>query len=62
MNQAPISRIVVESEPDWLRIKGNVNAGMMAVMEARLSALPGEKDGEAARSRRKELESRLARV
>ncbi len=62
MDQAPISRIAVETEPDWLRVKGNVENGMMGSMNARLSSLPGGKDGEAARAVRKEIDPRLTRV
>ena len=62
MDIAPISRIVVETEPDWLRIKDNVHKGMISSMEARLSSLPGGRDGPTARGVRKEIEARLTGV
>lgn len=57
-----MTRINVETEPDWLRVKVNINSGLMGVMEARISELPGGKDGEAAKAVRGELEMRLAKV
>jgi hypothetical protein len=62
MDNVTISRIIIEQEPDWLRVQDNVKNSMMASMEARLSSLPGGKDGAAARGVRKELEMRLAKV
>lgn len=62
MDQVPISRVVVETEPDWLRVKGNVAKGVSTALEARLASLPGGKEGETAKRVRKELETRLAKV
>ena len=57
-----MSRIVVETEPDWLRVKDNVSQGMNTSLEARLSSLPGGKDGDIARQIRGEVEARLRKV
>ena len=55
-----LSRIVVESEGDWLRIKDNVNKAVKSAMEARLATLP--KDGEQSRALRAEVERRIAKA
>lgn len=57
-----MSRIEVETEADWLRVKENVYLGMKGAMDARLSSLPGGKDGEVSKGVKKELEMRLAKV
>ena len=62
MDQVPISRILVETEPDWLRVRENVSKSMKGVMEKRLSSLPGGNEGDAVRAVRKEVEERLAKV
>lgn len=62
MDELPLSRIVIDSEPDWLRVKKNVSDAMMEVMETRLASMPGGKDGDAARTMRRELEARLVQV
>jgi hypothetical protein len=62
MDDSTISRIVVETEPDWLRIQDNVAKSMAASMETRLALLPGGKDGAESQALRKELEQRLAKV
>lgn len=55
-------RIAVETEAGWLRIRENVEKGMMASMELRLASLPGGRDGETSRRVRKEIEARMAKV
>ena len=60
--EAGISRISVETEADWLRVKANVEECLDRSLEARLAGLPGGKDGEASRAVRKEAERRLAKV
>ncbi|KAE8539402.1 hypothetical protein D1P53_004502 [Cryptococcus gattii VGV] len=62
MAELPLSRIVIDSEPDWLRVKKNVSDAMMEVMETRLATMPGGKDGDAARTMRRELEARLVQI
>ncbi|XAO24461.1 hypothetical protein I312_103262 [Cryptococcus bacillisporus CA1280] len=62
MAELPLSRIVIDSEPDWLRVKKNVSDAMMEVMETRLATMPGGKDGDAARTMRRELEARLIQI
>ncbi|KAL0245653.1 hypothetical protein I308_104787 [Cryptococcus tetragattii IND107] len=62
MAELPLSRIVIDSEPDWLRVKKNVSDAMMEVMETRLASMPGGKDGDAARTMRRELEARLVQI
>ncbi len=62
MDSVATSRITVQTESEWLRVKENVNKGIMGVMEARMSLLPGGRDGEAARGLRREVEARLAKV
>jgi len=62
MDQLPLSRIAVETEPDWLRVQDNVSRGIMQAMEARLSSLAGGSHGDAATKVRKELEGRLIKV
>ena len=62
MDNLPISRINVETEADWLRIKDNVDREIGESMEARFSTLPGGTEGEQARALRTEVESRLQRV
>ncbi|OWT37459.1 hypothetical protein J008_04946 [Cryptococcus neoformans] len=62
MAELPLSRIVIDSEPDWLRVKKNVSDAMMEVMETRLATMPGGKDGDAARTMRRELKARLAQI
>lgn len=62
MDDSTISRIVVETEPDWLRIQDNVANSISASMETRLALLPGGKDGAESQALRKELEQRLAKV
>jgi hypothetical protein len=62
MNEPPLSRIVVENESDWLRVKANVEGSLSGTMEARLSSLPGGKDGRASRTVQQEVEARLAKV
>ncbi|WVO21229.1 uncharacterized protein IAS62_002536 [Cryptococcus decagattii] len=62
MAEVPLSRIVIDSEPDWLRVKKNVSDAMMEVMETRLATMPGGKDGDAARTMRRELEARLIQI
>ena len=62
MSDPELSRIVVESEPGWLRIKDNVDKAIRAATEARLASLPGGKDGDAARRVRREVEARIAKV
>ncbi|WVQ84648.1 hypothetical protein IAT38_006803 [Cryptococcus sp. DSM 104549] len=57
-----LSRIVIDSEADWLRVQGNVSQAMMEVMESRLAMMPGGKDGEAARAMRTEMEARLGKI
>ncbi|ORX40546.1 hypothetical protein BD324DRAFT_606441 [Kockovaella imperatae] len=59
---AGITRISVETESDWLRVKANVERSLDQSLEARLAALPGGKTGEASRAVRKEAERRLARI
>ena len=62
MDDQQISRIVVESEGGWVRIKGNVDKALGAALETRLGSLPGGKDGDMSRRVRKEVEVRIARV
>jgi hypothetical protein len=62
MDHPQVSRIVIDNEPAWLRVKSNLVQGMNGLMEARLSTLPGGSNGAAAKSLRKEVESRLAQV
>jgi hypothetical protein len=62
MDDQQISRIVIESEGGWVRIKGNVDRSLGAAMETRLASLPGGKDGEMSRRVRKEVEARIAKV
>ncbi|WVR00143.1 hypothetical protein IAU59_007285 [Kwoniella sp. CBS 9459] len=62
MNEPSLSRIIVDREADWIRVKGNVSTSMLGIMEARLSTMPGGKDGEAATAMRVELEKRLGKV
>jgi hypothetical protein len=62
MNDAALSRIIVENESDWLRVQSNVEQSMTRLMEARLSSLPGGKDGSAAKAARGEVQARLAEV
>ena len=61
MNE-PMSRIVVENESDWIRVKDTVSKSMMQVMELRLATLPGGKDGETAKRVRGEVERRVMKV
>ncbi|WVR07638.1 hypothetical protein IAU60_004680 [Kwoniella sp. DSM 27419] len=60
--QESLSRIAVDREPDWLRVKNNVSTSIMGLMETRLSTLAGGKDGEAAKAMRAELEKRLGKI
>ncbi|ORY33421.1 hypothetical protein BCR39DRAFT_519931 [Naematelia encephala] len=62
MDQPTLSRIAVESQSDWLRVQENIKRGLEQAMEARLGALPGGKDGEAAKRVRKEVEGRLEKI
>lgn len=62
MDDLQISRIVLESEGGWNRIKGNVDQALGSAMEMRLASLPGGKDGEMSRRVRKEVEVRIAKV
>ncbi|OCF61333.1 hypothetical protein L486_00981 [Kwoniella mangroviensis CBS 10435] len=62
MDDPSLSRLVVDREPEWLRVKDNVSSAMFKVMETRLATMPGGKDGESAKVMRKELEIRLKRI
>ena len=62
MDTTSMTRIVVEAEPGWLRIKDNANKAITKAMETRLASLPGGKEGEASEAVRKEVEARLAKV
>jgi hypothetical protein len=62
MDEVTISRITVEQEADWLRVQDNFAKGLQSSMEARLSSLPGGKDGAEATAVRKELEHRIKKV
>ncbi|WVF72952.1 hypothetical protein IAT40_007770 [Kwoniella sp. CBS 6097] len=62
MDEPALSRIIIDREDDWLRVKDNVSTSIMGIMEARLSTMPGGKDGDAARAMRAELERRLGKV
>ncbi|RXK36536.1 hypothetical protein M231_06195 [Tremella mesenterica] len=57
-----MSRIVVENEADWLRVREGVCRAMNQVMEVRLASLPGGRDGEAAKRVRNEVEGRIAKI
>lgn len=62
MSDPELSRIVIEKEAGWLRIKDNVDKATGQAMEGRLASLPGGKDGDAARRVRKEVEARISKV
>ncbi|OCF44666.1 hypothetical protein I317_01553 [Kwoniella heveanensis CBS 569] len=62
MDEPSFSRIIIDREADWLRVKNNVSSSIMGIMEARLSTMPGGKDGDAAKAMRAELEKRLGKV
>lgn len=62
MDDPTISRITVENEADWLRVQDNFTKALRDSMEARLTSLPGGKDGPAAKAVRKELEQRVKKV
>ena len=62
MDETQISRVVIETEGGWVRIKGNVDKALGSAMETRLGSLPGGKDGEMSRRVRKEVEARIAKV
>lgn len=57
-----IRRIDVDSEGVWQKVQDNVQGGITSAMEARLAALPGGRDGPAARALRAEVEMRLRKV
>ncbi|WVO14225.1 hypothetical protein L204_101857 [Cryptococcus depauperatus] len=62
MADQTIARVVIDTEPDWLRIKSNVSQAMTDAMESRLAMVPGGKNGEAAEKLRNELKERLERL
>jgi hypothetical protein len=61
-SEAELSRIQVDTEAAWFKIKADLEANMKGIMETRLASLPGGKDGAAATAVRKEVEARLAKV
>jgi hypothetical protein len=62
MEDPVLRRITVDTEVDWFRVKDMVAKGLQDSMEARLATLPGGKDGQAAKTVRRELEERLKKV
>lgn len=52
----------MDNEAAWLQVQENVRGGITSAMEARLSALPGGREGPAAKAIRGELEARLRKV
>ncbi|WWD19678.1 hypothetical protein CI109_104140 [Kwoniella shandongensis] len=62
MAEPTLSRIVIDQEPDWIRVKDNVSQAIVSVMETRLATMPGGKDGDAAKGMRKEVEARLGKI
>jgi hypothetical protein len=60
--EAPLSRISVDTEAGWQRIRDNVDKAITSSMETRLALLPGGKEGESSRRIRKEVEARMAKV
>ena len=61
-SEAAPTRVNVDTEAAWFKIKADLEANMTRVMEMRLATLPGGKDGDAAKALRKEVEARLSRV
>ncbi|WRT70181.1 uncharacterized protein IL334_007175 [Kwoniella shivajii] len=62
MDEPSLSRLIIDREPEWLRVKDNVSSALMAAMETRLATIPGGKDGDASKVIRKELEGRLGKI
>ncbi|WWC64534.1 uncharacterized protein I303_107144 [Kwoniella dejecticola CBS 10117] len=62
MNEPTLSRLIIDREPEWLRVKDNVSLALMGAMETRLATMSGGKDGEAAKAMRNELEGRIGRI
>jgi hypothetical protein len=62
MDHPQVSRVIIDSEPAWLRVKGNLSTGIAQAMEARLNGLPGGSQSVAARALRKEVEGRISKV
>ncbi|WWC91751.1 uncharacterized protein L201_006698 [Kwoniella dendrophila CBS 6074] len=62
MEEPSMSRLIIDREADWLRVKDNVNTSLISIMETRLATLPGGKDGDAAKSLRKELHGRIEKI
>ncbi|WWC72060.1 uncharacterized protein I206_106020 [Kwoniella pini CBS 10737] len=62
MNEPTLSRLIVDREPEWLRVKNNVSLALMGTMETRLATMPGGKDGDASKLMRKELEGRISKI
>lgn len=60
--EAAPTRVSVDTEEAWLRIRGNLDQNMLGILEARLATLPGGKDGVAAQALRQEVEARLLKV
>jgi hypothetical protein len=58
MDHLDVSRVVVDTEPAWLRVKDNLAQGLSQIMSARLSTLPGGINGPAATAIRNEVEVR----
>ncbi|KAK8853261.1 hypothetical protein IAR55_003963 [Kwoniella newhampshirensis] len=62
MSEPALSRIIIDQEPDWVKVKNNVSQAIVSVMETRLATMPGGKDGGAAKGIRTEIEARLGKI
>lgn len=60
--ELPLSRVTIDTEAGWQRIRDNVTKAINQSMETRLAMLPGGKDGEASRKVRREVEARMLKV